>query len=162
MQLLENIDNKIYNWDGYPFDFDFELCKGGIRLGYRLQDIDLNGTPELIIGQYDKSYSGYADCVLALFTLDSEQRIIQMFSSIVRGMYFFNSLGDFSCVGSGGAEITIGELYELRNGELFRVESGGSDLRDSFHSDRMFFHVKYPQGFKMSVINGGKLRKPHP
>lgn len=152
VQVMKGIKNQNYNNTDYQYDFDYEMCgssSGGLRLGYRLQDIDQNGIPELIIGLYEKtSYDEYNDCILALFTLDNNYRPIQLFYSVVRGMHYFSSLGDFSCRGSGGAADTVGDVYKMRDGELLVIESGGNNSIP-FSGQIHYFHFKCPEGIPM-------------
>ena len=156
MRCAKGLDNT-YDWEN-SYQFDMELCgsiDGGLRLGYRLQDIDQNGKPELIIGLYEKTPRPHEDqnnCILALFKLDDNNSPVQLFESVVRGMYYFSSLGDFSCRGSGGAGDTVGNVYEMRDGELFVIESGGNNSipGQSYSSDQLhYFHFKCPEGIPM-------------
>lgn len=112
------VDLKHHSYTGnYEYEFDYEICgghDGGYQLGYRLQDFDNNGVPELIIGLIDanlnegyweKDYlsTWFNDVVVAVFTLGDNHKPIQLLRSVTRGPYFLSSLGDFHCHGSGGA-----------------------------------------------------------
>lgn len=94
---LNNLASSQYMWNSY--------------IGYCYEDIDSNGTIELIIGsvRQDESSTSY---VLDVFTLNEGSPVLA-FRSGERSMYRLCEGGYFSLDGSSGAESSSTEIYKI-------------------------------------------------
>ena len=158
LEVMEDYSSGIYN--DYDYEFDLELCGGyekvWCQLGYRLEDIDKNGIPELIIGRVDDDEAyGPQEVIIALFTLEDDEPV-QLFNSASRNRYYFSTKGDFQNVGSGGAGIEIGNVLDYRDGKFYIIEAGGSDVISYVPTfDVIYYHFQCPEGLEMSFGEWG-------
>lgn len=94
------------NWDGQ------QLTDAGLNLmlrdvapetvGYAVDDLDDNGTPELAVG----TISGddfYWKLVFALYTVNKDGEAVSIFSSIERDRYYYAGGNRFANLGSSSA-----------------------------------------------------------
>lgn len=106
------------------------------QIGYKYQDIDHNGTTELIIGAIGDGFSGY---FLDLYTLQDEQPKL-VISSGERDRYYLCTNGAISNEGSSGADTsfycyyTIGSDGTLTLSEALIFDSSYDPMQPWFYS----------------------------
>ena len=120
-------------------DYDLEsnlslFLESMAKPGFCLQDLDGNGTPELIMGLMTDDFF-YSRIVAGLFTIE-DGAPKQVFTSYTRSRYCLSSLGGFIYEGSGGAAYS--DYYQCGfSGNSLKVDHGVySD------GDRGFFYCE--------------------
>ena len=86
-------------------------------VGYAVDDLNDDGTPELIIG----TTSGdefYGKLVFVLYTVGKDGEPVQLFSSIERDRYYYAGGIRFAKIGSSGADSSFVTTVKLEGGEL--------------------------------------------
>lgn len=72
-------------------------------VGYAVDDLDDNGTPEFIIGTtYGDDF--YGNLIFVLYTVDDDGEPVQIFSSIERNRYYYAGGTRFANIGSSDAD----------------------------------------------------------
>lgn len=121
-QILDRYGKALReNWSGQ------QLVDAGMNLmirdvasetvGYALEDLDGDGTPELILG----AVSGdefYGKLVFQLYTLDDSGAAVQVLGSMDRDCYYYAGGALFAHVGSGGADNEFATTVKLENKAL--------------------------------------------
>lgn len=112
----------------------FEGSADLAKVGYLIEDIDDNGTPELLIGNINGDE--YLDfCVLEMYTIDNG-KAVSVFQSYERNMFFSLKNGEFENMGSSSAFYSTDTIYtlagngkdlKLKEGLIFDSESKGKD-----------------------------------
>ena len=120
-------------------DYDLEsnlslFLESQAKPGFCLQDLDGNGTPELIMGLMTDDFF-YSRIIAGLFTIEDGSPK-QVFTSYTRSRYCLSSLGGFIYEGSGGAAYS--DYYQCGfSGNSLKVDHGVySD------GDRGFFYCE--------------------
>lgn len=125
----ECIEGKVVEEPEDYYDFSYIIYRYGaywgasLGLGYLIEDIDGNGTDELIFGQNDDPGSASWDGVIYdLYTI-SDGELVHVFSGGERDRYYFCENGMIANTGSGGADISVYAYYILEEAELHLVEA---------------------------------------
>lgn len=113
-------------FEDYDYDFSYIIYVYGayegasMGLGYLIEDIDGNGTEELIFGE---NGSGAWDGVIYdLYTIyDGE--LVHVFEGGERDRYYLCENGMISNEGSGGAAVSVSAYYVFEGTELHLVEA---------------------------------------
>lgn len=119
--------NVVENPEDY-YDFCYIIYQYGASygasegLGYLIEDIDGNGTDELIFGQNSEPDSAYNGVIYDLFTI-SDGELVNVFSGGERDRYYFCENGMIANEGSGGASISGWAYYFFEGAELNLVEA---------------------------------------
>ncbi len=91
-QQLTDAGLNIMIWDVEPDE-----------VGYAVDDIDVDGTQELIIGTINGD-EFYKALIFTLYTLDDEGNAVQIFDSMERDRYYYAGGVRFINIGSSGAD----------------------------------------------------------
>lgn len=86
-------------------------------VGYAVEDLDGNGTPELIIGTNCADVF-YEKMVFLLYTVGENGEPVQLFSSIERNRYYFAGGSRFANLGSSSADSSFATTWKLEGEEL--------------------------------------------
>lgn len=86
-------------------------------VGYAVEDLDGNGTPELIIGTNCADVF-YEKMVFLLYTVGENGEPVQLFSSIERNRYYFAGGSRFANLGSSSADRSFATTWKLEGEEL--------------------------------------------
>ncbi len=102
----------------------------GYPVGYALQDIDENGTDELILEIVDEQYGN--NSIYAIFTLSNDAAVQVVNYGGVRNRYYICTDGTVENQGSSGASYSNWSYYKLIDKELILQECvftypGGED-----------------------------------
>ena len=81
-------------------------------VGYAVDDLDSNGTPELIIGTITGDQF-YGKLIFVLYTVDEDGKPVQIFSSIERNRYYYAGGTRFANIGSSGADSSFVTTLKL-------------------------------------------------
>ena len=81
-------------------------------VGYAVDDLDSNGTPELIIGTISGDQF-YGKLIFVLYTVDEDGKPVQIFSSIERNRYYYAGGTQFANIGSSGADSSFVTTLKL-------------------------------------------------
>lgn len=109
------------NWSGQQLvDADMNFMVQNVppeTVGYAVEDLDGNGTPELIIGTNCADVF-YEKMVFLLYTLGENGEPVQLFSSIERNRYYFAGGSRFANLGSSSADSSFATTWKLEGEEL--------------------------------------------
>jgi hypothetical protein len=109
------------NWSGQQLvDADMNFMVQNVppeTVGYAVEDLDGNGTPELIIGTNCADVF-YEKMVFLLYTVGENGETVQLFSSIERNRYYFAGGSRFANLGSSSADSSFATTWKLEGEEL--------------------------------------------
>lgn len=109
------------NWGGQQLvDADMNFMVQNVppeTVGYAVEDLDGNGTPELIIGTNCADVF-YEKMVFLLYTVGENGEPVQLFSSIERNRYYFAGGSRFANLGSSSADSSFATTWKLEGEEL--------------------------------------------
>ena len=109
------------NWSGQQLvDADMNFMVQNVppeTVGYAVEDLDGNGTPELIIGTNCADVF-YEKMVFLLYTVGENGEPVQLFSSIERNRYYFAGGSRFANLGSSSADSSFVTTWKLEGEEL--------------------------------------------
>lgn len=109
------------NWSGQQLvDADMNFMVQNVppeTVGYAVEDLDGNGTPELIIGTNCADVF-YEKMVFLLYTVGENGEPVQLFSSIERNRYYFAGGSRFANLGSSSADSSFAITWKLEGEEL--------------------------------------------
>jgi len=109
------------NWSGQQLvDADMNFMVQNVppeTVGYAVEDLDGNGTPELIIGTNCADVF-YEKMVFLLYTVGENGEPVQLFSSIERSRYYFAGGSRFANLGSSSADSSFATTWKLEGEEL--------------------------------------------
>ena len=109
------------NWSGQQLvDADMNFMVQNVppeTVGYAVEDLDGNGTPELIIGTNCADVF-YEKMVFLLYTVGENGEPVQLFSSIERNRYYFAGGSRFANLGSSSADSSFTTTWKLEGEEL--------------------------------------------
>ena len=109
------------NWSGQQLvDADMNFMVQTVppeTVGYAAEDLDGNGTPELIIGTNCADVF-YEKMVFLLYTVGENGEPVQLFSSIERNRYYFAGGSRFANLGSSSADSSFATTWKLEGEEL--------------------------------------------
>lgn len=109
------------NWSGQQLvDADMNFMVQNVppeTVGYAVEDLDGNGTPELIIGTNCADVF-YEKMVFLLYTVGENGEPVQLFSSIERNRYYFAGGSRFANLGSSSADSSFATTWKLDGEEL--------------------------------------------
>ena len=109
------------NWSGQQLvDADMNCMVQNVppeTVGYAVEDLDGNGTPELIIGTNCADVF-YEKMVFLLYTVGENGEPVQLFSSIERNRYYFAGGSRFANLGSSSADSSFATTWKLEGEEL--------------------------------------------
>lgn len=109
------------NWSGQQLvDADMNFMVQNVppeTVGYAVEDLDGNGTPELIIGTNCADVF-YEKMVFLLYTVGENGEPVQLFSSIERNRYYFAGGSRFANLGSSSADSSFATTWKLEGEEL--------------------------------------------
>lgn len=109
------------NWSGQQLvDADMNFMVQNVppeTVGYAVEDLDGNGTPELIIGTNCADVF-YEMMVFLLYTVGENGEPVQLFSSIERNRYYFAGGSRFANLGSSSADSSFATTWKLEGEEL--------------------------------------------
>lgn len=109
------------NWSGQQLvDADMNFMVQNVppeTVGYAVEDLDGNGTPELIIGTNCADVF-YEKMVFLLYTVGENGEPVQLFSSIERNRYYFAGGPRFANLGSSSADSSFATTWKLEGEEL--------------------------------------------
>lgn len=109
------------NWSGQQLvDADMNFMVQNVppeTVGYAVEDLDGNGTPELIIGTNCADVF-YEKMVFLLYTVGENGEPVQLFSSIERNRYYFAGGSRFANLGSSSADSSFATTRKLEGEEL--------------------------------------------
>ena len=109
------------NWSGQQLvDADMNFMVQNVppeTVGYAVEDLDGNGTPELIIGTNCADVF-YEKMVFLLYTVGENGEPVQLFSSIERNRYYFAGSSRFANLGSSSADSSFATTWKLEGEEL--------------------------------------------
>lgn len=109
------------NWSGQQLvDADMNFMVQNVppeTVGYAVEDLDGNGTPELIIGTNCADVF-YEKMVFLLYTVGENGEPVQLFSSIERNRYYFAGGSRFANLGSSSADRSFATTWKLEGEEL--------------------------------------------
>lgn len=88
-------------------------------IGYAVEDLDSDGTMELVIGATSAITDNfYQKMMFDLYTLDAEGACIQVFSSTERNRYYYAGQNLFANIGSSGSKDSFETTVKLEDGEM--------------------------------------------
>ena len=109
------------NWSGQQLvDADMNFMVQNVppeTVGYAVEDLDGNGTPELIIGTNCADVF-YEKMVFLLYTVGENGEPVHLFSSIERNRYYFAGGSRFANLGSSSADSSFATTWKLEGEEL--------------------------------------------
>ena len=109
------------NWSGQQLvDADMNFMVQNVppeTVGYAVEDLDGNGTPELIIGTNCADVF-YEKMVFLLYTVGENGEPVQLFGSIERNRYYFAGGSRFANLGSSSADSSFATTWKLEGEEL--------------------------------------------
>lgn len=109
------------NWSGQQLvDADMNFMVQNVppeTVGYAVEDLDGNGTPELIIGTNCADVF-YEKMVFLLYTVGENGEPVQLFSNIERNRYYFAGGSRFANLGSSSADSSFATTWKLEGEEL--------------------------------------------
>ena len=109
------------NWSGQQLvDADMNFMVQNVppeTVGYAVEYLDGNGTPELIIGTNCADVF-YEKMVFLLYTVGENGEPVQLFSSIERNRYYFAGGSRFANLGSSSADRSFATTWKLEGEEL--------------------------------------------
>ena len=109
------------NWSGQQLvDADMNFMVQNVppeTVGYAVEDLDGNGTPELIIGTNCADVF-YEKMVFLLYTVGENGEPVQLFGSIERNRYYFAGGSRFANLGSSSADRSFATTWKLEGEEL--------------------------------------------
>lgn len=109
------------NWSGQQLvDADMNFMVQNVppeTVGYAVEDLDGNGTPELIIGTNCADVF-YEKMVFLLYTVGENGEPVQLFRSIERNRYYFAGGSRFANLGSSSADSSFATTWKLEGEEL--------------------------------------------
>lgn len=109
------------SWSGQQLvDADMNFMVQNVppeTVGYAVEDLDGNGTPELIIGTNCADVF-YEKMVFLLYTVGENGEPVQLFSSIERNRYYFAGGSRFANLGSSSADSSFATTWKLEGEEL--------------------------------------------
>ena len=109
------------NWSGQQLvDADMNFMVQNVppeTVGYAVEDLDGNGTPELIIGTNCADVF-YEKMVFLLYTVGENGEPVHLFSSIERNRYYFAGGSRFANLGSSSADRSFATTWKLEGEEL--------------------------------------------
>lgn len=112
------------NWSGQQLvDADMNFMVQNVppeTVGYAVEDLDGNGTPELIIGTNCADVF-YEKMVFLLYTVGENGEPVQLFSSIERNRYYFAGGSRFANLGSSSADSSFATTWKLEGEELVDI-----------------------------------------
>lgn len=112
------------NWSGQQLvDADMNFMVQNVppeTVGYAVEDLDGNGTPELIIGTNCADVF-YEKMVFLLYTVGENGEPVQLFSSIERNRYYFAGGSRFANLGSSSADSSFATTWKLEGQELVNM-----------------------------------------
>lgn len=114
---------KYGNESNLRYDISTDLDVANSSLGYKLKDLDGDGSPELIIAAMNGTtgYWNWDNIIYSVFTLRNGIPE-ELFHSWARNRFYYSSLGFYSS-GSSGAAFSDYYIWTLSNGS-FRVIDG--------------------------------------
>lgn len=132
--------------DSDDYDFSYMIYWYGayygasMRLGYLMEDLDGNGTEELIFGQNDDPDSAWNGVIYNLFTIEDGE-VIRVFNGGERATYHLCENGMIAHEGADGAFRSVYAYYSFEGTELHLVEAviyNGWDYEENpwFYSTR--------------------------
>lgn len=110
------------------YDFSYMIYWYGayygasLRLGYLIEDIDGNGTDELIFGQNDEPDSAWNGVIYDLYTI-SDGELVHVFSGGERSIFLFCENGMIANEGADGAFRSVFAYYTFEGTELHLAEA---------------------------------------
>ena len=124
----ECIEGKVEEEPEEYYDFSYMIYRFGayygpsMGLGYLIEDIDGNGTDELIFGENDEPDSAWNGVIYDLFTI-SGGKLVHVFSGGERSTYHFCENGMIANEGADGAPMSSFVYYIFEGTELHLVEA---------------------------------------
>lgn len=124
----ECIEGKVEEDPEEYYDFSYIIYRYGayfgasLRLGYLIEDIDGNGTDELIFGQNDDPDSAWNGVIYDLYTI-SDGELVHVFSGGERSTYTLCENGMIAHEGADGADMFVFAYYIFEGIELHLVEA---------------------------------------
>lgn len=122
------IEGKVEEDPEEYYDFSYIIYWYGayygasMRLGYLIEDIDGNGTDELIFGQNDDPDSAWNGVIYDLYTI-SDGELVHVFSGGERARYILCENGMIAFEGADGADISEFAYYIFEGTEIHLVEA---------------------------------------
>lgn len=110
------------------YDFSYIIYLYGphygpsMGLGYLIEDIDGNGTDELIFGENDEPDSAWDGAIYDLYTI-SDGKLVHVFDGGERNIYYICENGMIANEGAGGASSSVDAYYIFEGTELRLVEA---------------------------------------
>lgn len=93
-----------------------------LRLGYLIEDIDGDGTDELIFGQNDDPDSAWDGVIYDLYTI-ADGKLVHVFDGGERSTYHLCDNGMIANEGADGAAMSVYAYYIFEGAELHLVEA---------------------------------------
>ena len=124
----ECIEGKVEEEPEDYYDFSYIIYWYGayygasMRLGYLIEDIDGNGTEELIFGQNDEPDSAWNGVIYDLYTI-SDGELVHVFSGGERSTYNLCENGLIANEGADGYAMSVFAYYSFEGTELHLVEA---------------------------------------
>ncbi|MDE5891636.1 MAG: hypothetical protein K2H45_01800 [Acetatifactor sp.] len=124
----ECIEGRVEEEPEDYYDFSYIIYQYGpyhgasLGLGYLIEDIDGNGTNELIFGENDELDSAWNGVIYDLYTI-SDGELVHVFSGGERDRYYFCENGMIANEGSDGASVSGFVYYIFEGAELHLVEA---------------------------------------
>lgn len=124
----ECIEGKVEEEPEDYYDFSYIIYRYGahygasLGLGYLLEDIDGNGTEELIFGENDEPDSAWNGVMYDLYTI-SDGELVHVFSGGERSTYKLCENGLIANEGADGAAMSVFAYYSFEGKELHLVEA---------------------------------------
>lgn len=108
-------------WNGQRLtdaDLNIMLCDAAVEtVGYSVEDIDTDGTAELIIGTLNGD-DFYRTLIFTLYTLNDDGNAVRVFDSIERDRYYYAGGVRFANIGSSSADSDFETTLKLEGEEL--------------------------------------------
>lgn len=114
--------------DSDDYDFSYIIYWYGadagasMRLGYLIEDLDGNGTDELIFGQNAEPDSAWNGVIYNLFTVE-DGKVVRLFNGGEKATYHLCENGMIAHEGADGAFRSVFAYYTFEGAELHLVEA---------------------------------------
>lgn len=120
----EDYEFRYSIYENYGFSYTIYLSSfyTSMKLGYLIEDIDGNGTEELIFGQNDESGSLWDGVIYDLYTI-SDGELVHVFSGMEKYRFYFCENGLIANEWDDGFARSIYAYYSFEGTELHLVEA---------------------------------------
>lgn len=120
----EDYEFRYSIYENYGFSYMIYLSSfyTSMKLGYLIEDIDGNGTEELIFGQNDESGSLWDGVIYDLYTI-SDGELVHVFSGLEKYRYYFCENGLIANERENGFAESIYSYYSFEGAELHLEEA---------------------------------------